>query len=86
MTERKIRNLVMLTILVVWAIYLLISILPPPVGRGEAPEKWTWGIAPGVYAALYRPKASRPRGQSERNTDEPDQRPARKRTRPAGDD
>lgn len=89
MTERKVKNLVMLTVLLVWAVYLLASVL-----RGEAPEKWTWGIAPGVYAALYRPglsKTKRPveyRDQGEEeDDDEPARRPTRRRTRPvAGDE
>lgn len=88
MTERKVRNLVMLTVLLVWAVYLLASIL-----RSEAPEKWTWGIAPGVYAALYRPGLGKPkrqneyrRDQGEEDDDEPDQRRARRRTRPAAGD
>jgi hypothetical protein len=84
----------MLTVLLVWAIYLLISVLPQPIGRGEAPEKWTWGIAPGVYAALYRPglgKAKRQpeyrHEQGEDDDDEPARRPARKRARSeAGDE
>lgn len=88
MTERKVRNLVMLTVLLVWAIYLLTSVLPQPIGRGEAPEKWTWGIAPGVYAALYRPGLGKPKRQSDRgdDDDEPEQRPARRRVQPAAGD
>lgn len=88
MTERKVRNLVMLTVLLVWAVYLLASVL-----RGEAPEKWTWGIAPGVYAALYRPGLSKPKRQveyreqgEEEDDDEPARRPQRRRARPAGDE
>jgi hypothetical protein len=78
----------MLTVLLVWAVYLLASVL-----RKEAPEKWTWGIAPGVYAALYRPGLGKPRRQAEHqrdlgddDDDEPERRPARRRARPAGDE
>lgn len=89
MNDRRVRNLVMLTVLTVWAVYLLASVV-----RGEAPEKWTWGIAPGVYAALYRPGLSKPRrrveyrdhGEGESDDDEPVRRPTRKRTRPAAGD
>jgi hypothetical protein len=83
----------MLTVLLVWAIYLLVSVLPQPIGRGEAPEKWTWGIAPGVYAALYRPGLGKPkpranhRDQGDDDDDEPERRPARRRAEPmAGDE
>lgn len=90
MTDRRVRNLVMLTVLMVWAIYLLASVL-----RGEAPEKWTWGIAPGVYAALYRPGMGKGKGQREYRRDlgedEDEQpparrRPTRRRAGPAGDE
>lgn len=89
MTDRRVRNLVMLTVLMVWAVYLLASVL-----RGEAPEKWTWGIAPGVYAALYRPGLGKPKRQGEYRQDRGDEdddgsaarRPARRRTRPAAGD
>lgn len=87
MTDRRVRNLVMLTVLMVWAVYLLATVL-----RGEAPEKWTWGIAPGVYAALYRPGLGKPKRQSEyrpdrgEEDDEPKRRPAQGRTRPAAGD
>lgn len=86
MTDRRVRNLVMLTVLLVWAIYLMVSVLPHPIGRGEAPEKWAWGIAPGAYLALYRPGMGKPKRQIEGDEDEPEQRPARRRTRPAGDE
>lgn len=79
MTDRRIRNLVMLTVLVIWALYFVVTFIV----RKETPEKWTWGIAPGVYAALYRPWV----GKTKRggpDDDEPEQRPAR-RARPGGD-
>lgn len=84
MTDRRVRNLVMLTILLVWAVYLLAT-----VARGERPEKWTWGIAPGVYAALYRPGLGKPKPKADRegdDDDEPERRPTRRRARPAGDE
>jgi hypothetical protein len=83
-TDRRVRNLVMLTVLLVWAVYLLASVI-----RGEAPEKWTWGIAPGVYAALYRPGLgkAKPKHDREDEDDEPERRPARRRRpTPAGDE
>lgn len=88
MTDRRVRNLVMLTVLMVWAIYLMVSVLPHPIGRGETPEKWAWGIGPGAYLALYRPGMGKPKPkrQIEGDDDEPEQRPARRRPRPAGDE
>jgi hypothetical protein len=80
-TDRRVRNLVMLTVLMVWAVYLLASVL-----RGETPEKWAWGIGPGAYLALYRPGLGKPKRKIEEDDDEPERRPARGRTRPAGDE
>lgn len=80
MTDRRFRQLIVLTVLIVWAVYFVVTVIV----RGETPEKWTWGIAPGVYAALFRPrmgKASRER--EERDDDDDERRPARRR--PAGD-
>lgn len=80
MSDRRVRNLVMLTVLFVWAVYLLTSMLL----RGEAPEKWAWGIAPGVYAALYGPWKKK---EAEQDEPEPERRPARRRRpQPAAED
>lgn len=85
MTDRRIRNLVMLGVLATWMGYMgfCMGVL------GEQPEKWTWGIAPGIYAALYRPGLGKSR-QNEGaggDDDEPDERPVRRQRRArAGDE
>ncbi len=48
--DSRVRNLVMLVVLLVWAFFMGAQVL-----RGQPPDPPLWGIPGGVYVVLYRP-------------------------------